>query len=161
MASIPEIQDPSTLQYAARSAPAYDAPAYDRGFGPPSGHMGWVRTGSFPLVGVPDYLDFTMLSFDQQSGTTVSFNTPIWDNSYMDPFPSDLTTGVANGPTTVFSRRVCLVRRGPRMRSAICTGTVASTNCSIYRFELVTWWNLEEIFKALKRTQTHRSRPRW
>ena len=93
MASISEIQDPSHLQYATRSTPAYDAPAYDQGFAPPPDHMGWVRTGSFPLTGVPDYLDFSMSSFDQQSSTTVSFHTPIWGGSYMDPFPSDPTTG--------------------------------------------------------------------
>jgi hypothetical protein len=93
MASISEIQDPSSLQYATRSTPAYDAPAYDQAFGPPSGHMGWVRTGSFSIEGVPDYCDFSMSSFDQQSGTTVSFHTPIWGDSYMDPFPSDPTTG--------------------------------------------------------------------
>jgi len=73
LASISEIQNPSDLQYANRSTTAYD----DEGFVPPSDHMGWVRTDSFPLVGVPDYCDFRMSSSDQQSGTTMSRRT-LW-----------------------------------------------------------------------------------
>ena len=92
MASISEIQDPGNLQYVTRSTTAYNAPAYE-GFGPPSDHIGWVRTGSFPLAGVPDYGDFRMSSYDQQSGTTVWFRTPIRSDSYIDRFPSDSTTG--------------------------------------------------------------------
>jgi hypothetical protein len=95
MASIPEIQDSSNRQYdTIRSTPAYDEPSYYQGFGPPSDHMGWVRTGSFPLLaGVPDYSDFSMSSFDQQSGTTMSLHTQVWEDSYMDPYPEDTETG--------------------------------------------------------------------
>src|SRR5512136_2364996 len=48
MASISEIQNPSSLQYADRSTAAYDKLVDGQRLGPPSNHMGWVRTGSFP-----------------------------------------------------------------------------------------------------------------
>ena len=79
MARISEIQDPSNLQYATRGTAAYDALVDGEGFEPPSDHMGWVRSGSFPLVEVPDYCDFSMSSFEQQSGTTMSRRT-LWDH---------------------------------------------------------------------------------
>ena len=44
MASIWEIYDPSTLQYAWDHADA--TVTVDSGFGPPATHSGWVRTGS-------------------------------------------------------------------------------------------------------------------
>ena len=93
MASISEIQDPGNLQYANRNTAAYDSLVDGQRLGPPSDHMGWVRTRSLPLAGVPDYCDFNMSNFDPQSGTTVSFHTPILGDSYMDPSPSDPATG--------------------------------------------------------------------
>jgi len=72
MASISEIQDPSSLQYATRSTPAYDAPAYDQGFGPPLNHMGWVRPGAYMQTDFGDSCDVSQSSSDQQSSTTMS-----------------------------------------------------------------------------------------
>ena len=83
MASISEIQDPSNLQYASRSTPLYDAPAYDQGFGSPSDQMGWVRTGSFPPVGFTDNRDLCQSSSDQQNGITMSRRT-LWDLPYSE-----------------------------------------------------------------------------
>jgi hypothetical protein len=89
MGSISEIQHPSNLQYdTIRSTPAYDEPSYYQGFGPPSDHMGWVR-GSILLF--PDYSDFSMSGFDQQTGITLSFRTQAWGDSYMDPNPEEDT----------------------------------------------------------------------
>ena len=79
MASISEIQDPSNLQYANRSTAAYDSLVDGQRLGPPSDRMGWVRTGSFLPAGVPDYCDFSMSSFEQQTGTTMSRRT-LWDH---------------------------------------------------------------------------------
>ena len=72
MASISEIQDPNNLQYVNRSTTAYDAPAYDQGFGPPSNHMGWVRSGVYSQSGFAYPCDVYLSSSDQQSGTTMS-----------------------------------------------------------------------------------------
>jgi hypothetical protein len=91
MASISEIKDPGNLQYATRSTPAYDATPYDQVFGPPSdymGYMGWVRTGSFPIEGVPDYCDYSMSSFDHQRGTTLALHTQLWGDPYNNLYPS-------------------------------------------------------------------------
>ena len=93
MASLSEIQDPSNLQYATRGTAAYDALVDGEGFEPPSDHMGWVRTGFFPITGDPDYSDFSVSSFDQHSGTTLSLHTQIWGDPYMDPYPTDTETG--------------------------------------------------------------------
>ena len=74
MASISEIQDPSKVQYAPRRTPAYDAPAYDQGLGPPSNQMGWVRSGVYPPSGfVYDCEDF-LQNRNNHSGTTLSLN---------------------------------------------------------------------------------------
>ena len=83
MANISEIQDPSNLQYASRSTPVYDAPAYDQGFGSPSDQMGWVRTGSFPPVGFTDNRDLCQSSSDQQNGITMSRRS-LWDLPYSE-----------------------------------------------------------------------------
>jgi len=72
MANISEIQDHSNLQYATRSTPAYDAPAYDQGFGPPLNHMGWVRPGAYMQTDFGDSCDVSQSSSDQQSSTTMS-----------------------------------------------------------------------------------------
>ena len=72
VASISEIQDPNNLQYVNRSTTAYDAPAYDQGFGPPSNHMGWVRSGVYSQSGFAYPCDVYLSSSDQQSGTTMS-----------------------------------------------------------------------------------------
>ena len=91
MASISEIKDPSNLQYATRSTPAYDAPPYDQVFGPPSddmGYIGWVRTGSFPIEGGPDYCDYSMSSFDHQRGTTLVLHTQLWGDPYNNLYQS-------------------------------------------------------------------------
>ncbi len=93
MASISEIQDLSNLQYANMSIIAYDSLVDDQRLGPPSDHTGWVRTGSILLAGGPDYCDFSMSSFDQQTGTTLSLNTQVWGDSYMDPYPVDIEPG--------------------------------------------------------------------
>jgi hypothetical protein len=100
MASITEIQDPSNLQYAARSTPAYDTPPYDQVFGPPSdymGYLGWVRTGSFPIEGVPDYCDYNMSSFDHQRGTTLALHAQLWGDPYNNLYPSYTETESQKG----------------------------------------------------------------
>ena len=71
MASISEIQDPSSLQYATCSTPAHEASPSTVESSHKPNHMGWVRTGSFPLAGVPDNCDFWMSSSDRQRGTTM------------------------------------------------------------------------------------------
>jgi len=72
MASISEIQDPSNLQYADRSTAEYDSLVDGQRLGPPSNHMGWVRTGVYPPSGfVYDCEDFRDNRYNH-SGTTVS-----------------------------------------------------------------------------------------
>ncbi len=87
MASISEIEDPGNLQYATRSTPADDAPAYDQGFGPPSDQMAWVHTGSFPPIGFTDNRDLCQSSSGPQSGITMSRRT-LWDLPYSQLHPS-------------------------------------------------------------------------
>ena len=125
MAGISEIQDPSNLQYATTGTAAYDALVDGEGFEPPSDHMGWVRSGSFPLVGVPDYCDFSMSSFEQQSGTTMSRRT-LWDHPSTELQASAApswwytTQESSSQPEPVW----CVEDPVPVMRSASCTGTI-------------------------------------
>jgi hypothetical protein len=71
MASISEIQDPSSLQYATRSTPAYEAPPSTVESSHKPNHMGWIRTGKVPFWGYSDNCDFWMSSSDRQRGTTM------------------------------------------------------------------------------------------
>lgn len=74
MASISEIQDPSTLQYASRSTAAYDSLVDGQRLGPPSNQMGWVRSGVYPPSGfVYDCHDFWD-NRDNHSGTILGLN---------------------------------------------------------------------------------------
>ena len=75
MASISEIQDPSNLQYASRSTPAYDAPAYDQGWGTPSNHMGWVRSGVYSQSGFAYACDVYLAGSDLAKDTTMTLYT--------------------------------------------------------------------------------------
>ena len=61
MAIISEIQDPSNLQYANRSTAAYDSLVDGQRLGPPSNHMGWVRSGVYPLSGF-EYMSWVLRS---------------------------------------------------------------------------------------------------
>ena len=79
MASLSEIQDPSSLQYADRSTAAYESLVDGQRLGPPSDHMGWVRTGVYPLTGFPDNCNFWQSSSDQQRGTTMSLSPILGD----------------------------------------------------------------------------------
>ena len=79
MASLSEIQDPSSLQYADRSTAAYESLVDGQRLGPPSDHMGWVRTGGYPLTGFPDNCNFWQSSSDQQRGTTMSLSPILGD----------------------------------------------------------------------------------
>ncbi len=81
MASISEIQDASTLQYANRSTAAYESLLGGQRLGPPSNGMGWVRSGVYPPAGfVYDCEDFLDIR-DNRSGTTLAH--------YDFPFNSD------------------------------------------------------------------------
>jgi hypothetical protein len=75
MASISEIKDPSNLQYATRSTPAYDAPTYDQGLGPPSNHMGWVRSGVYPQSGFAYACDVYLTGSDLLKDTMMTLYT--------------------------------------------------------------------------------------
>ena len=79
MASISEIQDPSSLQYADRSTAAYDSLVDGQRLGPPSNHMGWVRTAGYPLTGFQDNCNFWQSSSDQEKGTTMSLDPILGD----------------------------------------------------------------------------------
>ena len=73
MGSISEIQDSSSLQYVNRSISVYDSLVDDEGLGPPSNHMGWVRSGVYPPSGfVYDCEDFQDIR-DNHAGTTLVF----------------------------------------------------------------------------------------
>jgi len=91
MASISEIQDSSNLEYPTRSTAAYDSLVDGQRLGPPSNHMGWVRTGAYPLTGFPDNCNFWQSSSDQQRGTTMSLY-PILGDTNPDLQASDPTT---------------------------------------------------------------------
>jgi hypothetical protein len=72
MASLSEIQDPSNLQYAIVSIPAYEVPPVTVESSHLPNHSGWIRTGEVPFWGYPDNCDFWMSSSDRQSGTTMT-----------------------------------------------------------------------------------------
>jgi len=75
MASISEIQDPSNLQHANRITTVYDSLVDDPGSGPPSNHMGWIRSGVYPPSGfVYDCDDFPN-EHNVQLGTTVALHS--------------------------------------------------------------------------------------
>ena len=75
MASISEIQDPSNLQYANRSTTVYDSLVDGPSSGPPSNHVGWVRSGVYPPSGfVYDCNDFSN-EHDIQLGTTAALHS--------------------------------------------------------------------------------------
>ena len=74
MASLSEIQDPSSLQYANRSTAAYDSLVDGQRLGPPSYQMGWVRSGVYlPSGFVYDCGDF-LNNHDNPSGTILGLN---------------------------------------------------------------------------------------
>ena len=74
MASISEIQDPSNLQYADRSTAAYDSLVDGQRLGPPSNHMGWVRSGVYPPSGSVFVCEDFWDNREDLSGTTLSLN---------------------------------------------------------------------------------------
>ncbi len=88
MASLFEIRDPSNLQYANRSAAAYDSLVDGQRLGPPSNHMGWVLSGGYPPSGFEyDCGDFRD-NRDNRSGTTLSLND--WFEAGMEQTASTL-----------------------------------------------------------------------
>ncbi len=76
MASLSEIQDPGTVQYAPRRTPAYDSPydspAFDQASDQFPDHTGWVRTEADRLTGLVHNCDVWRSSSIRQSGTTMT-----------------------------------------------------------------------------------------
>jgi hypothetical protein len=72
MASLSEIRDPSNLQYAIVSIPAYEARRSTVESTHKRNDFGWIRTGEAPLWGYPDNCGFWMSSSDRQSGSTMA-----------------------------------------------------------------------------------------
>ena len=72
MANISEIQNPSNLQYANRSTAVYDSLVDGQRLGPPSNHMGWVRSGVYPPSGSVFVCEDFWDNRDDLSGTTLS-----------------------------------------------------------------------------------------
>ena len=87
MASISEIQDPISLQYAPRGIPAYDPAQASDQFQYPD-HTGWVRTEADSLTGLVYNCDDWRSSSDQQSGTMMMRGS-LWGENGRSLYNSD------------------------------------------------------------------------